>query len=179
VQQAGGSLSPLAAQQQTQAALREMMQQQLMVAVSQCNQQLMMQQMDMGQLHRQIQQLTNQMAALTHQGLTTPPSNPPPPPLPGLPPANAASHHHHHHPYLSPLTASTLAAVPNNVATSVNVQSSRQTTFTVNPNFTSNPFATTQGPVPAQTRFPSSHQAVQTSDPFAQGNGHSSLVSSV
>lgn len=36
---------------------------------------------------------------------------------------------------LSPLSSTLAAHVPNNVATSVNVQSSRQTTFTVNPSF--------------------------------------------
>lgn len=44
--------------------MREMQQQQLMLAVSQCNQQLMMQQFDMAALQRQLQQLTGQMSSL-------------------------------------------------------------------------------------------------------------------
>lgn len=44
--------------------MRELQQQQLMMAISQCNQQLMMQQYDMQALQRQLQQLTGQMAGL-------------------------------------------------------------------------------------------------------------------
>ena len=132
--------------------MREMQQQQLMLAVSQCNQQLMMQQFDMAALQRQLQQLTGQMSSLQQTSTSAL--------LPGA--GSAASVQPVQpsvlmpQPYLSPLSSTLAAHVPNNIATSVNVQSSRQTTFTVNPNFTSNPF--TSDP----QRFPVS-QAVQTS----------------
>ncbi|KAL8569320.1 hypothetical protein ACOMHN_024268 [Nucella lapillus] len=136
--------------------LRDLQQQQLMLAVNQCNQQLMLQQCDMSVLHRQLQQLTQEMTSM-QQGPTTPsllttPSANPEHHRPGAPQPVLLSQ-----PYLSPLSSTLAAHVPNNVSTSVNVQSSRQTTFTVNPNFTSNPFSGATDP----QRYPVS-QAVQT-----------------
>ena len=162
--------------------MREMQQQQLMLAVSQCNQQLMMQQFDMATLHRQLQQLTGQMSSL--QQASSPSSSsattallPGAPGAPDHQPSQLLTSHHQpylqplsHQPYLSPLSSSLAAHVPNNVSTSVNVQSSRQTTFTVNPNFTSNPF--TSDP----QRFPVS-QAVQTSASAHDGLGNEGKLS--
>ncbi|KAK7496607.1 hypothetical protein BaRGS_00012259 [Batillaria attramentaria] len=132
--------------------MREMQQQQLMLAVSQCNQQLMMQQFDMQALHRQIQQLSGQMTTIQQNSSpvllpnTTPDQHVQPAAFAPQPQVITA-------PYLSPLSSTLAAHVPN-VATSVNVQSSRQTTFTVNPTFSGAFQADAQ-------RFPVS-QGVQT-----------------
>lgn len=137
--------------------MREMQQQQLMMAVSQCNQQLMMQQFDMQALHRQIQQLSEQMSAIQQHASA-----------PALMPTHLPADTHRAQqpvfvsqpqviaaPYLSPLSSTLAAHVPN-VATSVNVQSSRQTTFTVNPTFS--------GAFPADPQRLPVSQGVQTSD---------------
>ncbi|XP_076446756.1 uncharacterized protein LOC143284040 isoform X2 [Babylonia areolata] len=134
--------------------LRDMQQQQLMLAVTQCNQQLMLQQCDMAALHRQLQHLMSSMQQGTPPSLLAAPTVPPNPD-PRTQPVLMSQ------PYLSPLSSTLAAHVPNNVSTSVNVQSSRQTTFTVNPNFTSNPFSAAAAAADPQ-RFPVS-QAVQTS----------------
>ncbi|PVD34338.1 hypothetical protein C0Q70_05609 [Pomacea canaliculata] len=115
--------------------MRELQQQQLMMAISQCNQQLMMQQYDMQALQRQLQQLTGQMAGLQqHIPSTLLPAAPD-----QLVPQPFTTHSQviatPFSAQLSPLSSTLAAHVPNNVATSVNVQSSRQTTFTVNPSF--------------------------------------------
>ena len=147
--------------------MREMQQQQLMLAVSQCNQQLMMQQFDMAALQRQLQQLTGQMSSLQQASPAAilPGTGGAPSAQPGQPGVLMPQ------PYLSPLSSTLAAHVPNNIATSVNVQSSRQTTFTVNPNFTSNPF--TSDP----QRFPLS-QAVQTTsaDGLSEGEWDCGLL---
>lgn len=145
-----GSISPTAGDVQTQL-IKDMQQQQLMLAVSQCNQQLLMQQFDMQALHRQLQQVMSQMAILQQQSTSALLSSTvTPDPL--APPAHFGTHPSvisASYPSLSPLTSTLAAQVPNNVATSVNVQSSRQTTFTVNnPSFPGSfPYARAQLPV--------------------------------